>query len=105
MWAPATPSLTHRAMIRALPSCCLLWAGFSSGVMMYTRCRSQNEWAHPVLCSSLDLLLTTLTLQVSKDGRNKMFLSRQTWWAMQQTTYGFIGLGVSVTSMHALSIC
>jgi hypothetical protein len=50
-------------------------------------------------------VLTALALQVTKDGRNKMFLSRQTWWALQQTTYGFIGLGVCLQPFVDACMC
>ena len=42
-----------------------------------------------------DVASLPLSANRSKEERNRMFLSHQTWWALQQTTLGFIGLGES----------
>jgi hypothetical protein len=38
-------------------------------------------------------MLLPITPQRSKEDRNRLFLSDQTWWALQQTTFAFVGLG------------
>jgi len=43
----------------------------------------------------------------SPKGRASMFLSPQTWWALQQTTYGFIGLGALLlaAAVYIVIVC
>ena len=53
-----------------------------------------------------DVFRLPLSSNRTADERSRYFISRQTWWALQQTVYGFIGLGaLTGSSMSITRFC